>query len=278
MKTAATAIAACATALILIVFFWTTGSKPAMASGCNCVAFRLDDIQDYFLNEVQIETMQAFDRRNATLTAGIIGNYFGSDQKVVGYVREKASDGSLEVANHGWNHEDFTAFDREEQSALVGKTNSKIVELLGIEPAVFIAPYNVVDSDTFTAAKENGIRYFSANVTYDPPPYDIYSDAEMYHLPSTALTGDLNDDNTEWITFNHEKVFSDIKASIRDYGFAVVTMHPQDYAVKDGLAYQNKVDPKYMEELELLLDLVQKEDIKIVKISEIDDAAKALDN
>jgi hypothetical protein len=92
------------------------------------------------------------------------------------------------------------------------------------------------------------------------------------------LTGDLNSDNTEWITFNHEKVFLDIKASIRDYGFAGVTMHPQDYAVKDGLAYQNKIDPKYIEELELLLDLVQKEDIKIVKISEIDDAAKARDS
>jgi peptidoglycan/xylan/chitin deacetylase (PgdA/CDA1 family) len=273
---AISAIAACATALILVAFFWTASSKPAIASGCNCVAFRLDDIQDYFLNEVQIETMQVFDRRNVSLTAGIIGNYFGSDQKVLSYVREKAGNGSLEVANHGWNHEDFTVLDMEEQSALIGKTNGKIIELLSIQPEIFIAPYNVANSGTFAAAEENGIRYFSANVTYDPPPYDIYSNADMYHLPSTALMGDLNDDDTEWITFSHEKVFSDIKASIRDYGFAVVTMHPQDFAEKDKLAYQNKVDPKYMEELELLLDLVQKEDIKIVKMSEVNSVAEAL--
>ena len=27
---------------------------------CNCVAFRLDDVQDYWLNDVQIDIMKKF--------------------------------------------------------------------------------------------------------------------------------------------------------------------------------------------------------------------------
>jgi hypothetical protein len=68
----------------------------------------------------------------------------------------------------------------EEQSALLQKTNRKIFDLTGITPTVFIAPYNFVNDDTFVAAKENGIRHISANVTSDPPPYDIGSDQSIY--------------------------------------------------------------------------------------------------
>jgi hypothetical protein len=105
------------------------------------------------------------------------------------------------------------------------RTNSKIFDLLGTKPDVFIAPCNIINDDTFAAAKENDIRYISANVTYDQPPYNIASNQRLYRLPETALMGDLNDDDTYWITFSHRKVLDEIEYSLDQHGFAVVTMH-----------------------------------------------------
>ncbi len=73
---------------------------------CQCVAFRMDDIQDYWLDDVQVGVIHEFERQNASLTAGIIGNYFGQDGKIVGTVSDalKKDSPRFVVANHGWNH------------------------------------------------------------------------------------------------------------------------------------------------------------------------------
>ncbi len=107
MKIFTTATAAgCAMALLLLTSLWTGPWSPAAAApGCGCVAFRLDHIQDYFLREVQMEVINVFDRKDASLTVGVIGNYFGGDAALVQFVRDKAANNpSFEVANHGWNH------------------------------------------------------------------------------------------------------------------------------------------------------------------------------
>lgn len=78
-------------------------------------------------------------------------------------------------------------------------------ELLGIRPAVFITLDNAVNSDTFAVARENGIRYISANVTSDPPPYDIYEDQSPYRLPEMSLMRD-RDDGTRWLSFAQQAV------------------------------------------------------------------------
>jgi hypothetical protein len=98
--------AGCAMALLLLTSLWTGPWPPAAAApGCGCVAFRLDDIQDYFLREVQMEVINIFDRKDASLTVGVIGNYFGGDAALVQFVRDKAANNpSFEVANHGLNH------------------------------------------------------------------------------------------------------------------------------------------------------------------------------
>jgi hypothetical protein len=56
---------------------------------------------------------------------------------------------------------------------------------------------------------------------------------------------------------------------LQEYGLAVVTVHPQDFAVRDELNYQNKFDARYIGELELLLDKIQNRGIKIVTVREI---------
>jgi hypothetical protein len=78
-------------------------------------------------------------------------------------------------------------------------------ELLSSGAAVLISLYNAVNSDTFAVAREKGIRYISANVTSDPPPYDIYEDQSLYRLSEMSLMRDL-DDGTRWLSFAHQAV------------------------------------------------------------------------
>jgi peptidoglycan/xylan/chitin deacetylase (PgdA/CDA1 family) len=259
----------CAALLFAVLLGTMPSTTKATVHTCNCVAFRLDDIQDYFLNHVQLEIMKVFEKRDTSLTVGVIGNYFGEDRMIVNYVKNLKGNHLIEVANHGWNHEDLTEFSKDEQILLVEKTNEKIVGMLGSRPVVLIAPYNIVNADTFSAAEESGMRYISANVTYDPPPYDISGNRSLYRLPETALMGDLSADDTYWITFDHQKVFAEIEHSLRQHGFAVVTLHPQDFALRDMLQYQNIVDNEHVAQLEMLLDKIEDRDIQIVTISEI---------
>ena len=44
---------------------------------CNCVAFRVDNVQDFWLNDVQIELFDLFKENNIDVTAGILGKFFG---------------------------------------------------------------------------------------------------------------------------------------------------------------------------------------------------------
>ena len=260
------------------VYATTNNNEEGML--CNCVAFRLDDIQDYWLDDVQIEIIQEFKESDVPLSIGIIGNHFGDDEKLVSFVNASLSnEPTLEIANHGWNHEDFTVFDRAEQSELIAKTNQKIFDLLDVKPSVFIPPLNKLNNDTISALVVNKIQYVSANLTSFPISFGELRNAnedekpggwKLYNFPSTVVTGDLNDDDTEWYGKDHSKILEEIDGSIQQYGYAIVTMHPQEFSIRGGLNFQNLPDESQIAELELVLEnLVQRSDIRLVTISQI---------
>jgi peptidoglycan/xylan/chitin deacetylase (PgdA/CDA1 family) len=258
---------------ITLIFLISIGVVPlsfATTESCQCVAFRLDDIQDYWLNSVQTKIIDTFQEKNASLTIGIIGNYFGNDAYLVTHIKEKMKNNNpqIQIANHGWNHEDFTKFGRDMQSTLMKNTNDKISQILEITPSVFIPPFNTVNSDTMAAFLENNFQYISANTTQDPPPY-VIKNAAVYHLPGTAKTGNLNDGNTYWFSENHKQTFAEIMNSLQKYGYAMVVMHPQEYSVRQGLNYSNTVDKNQIHELESLIEEVRNDGINIVTINEI---------
>lgn len=257
-------------AFIFLIIFGMIQQAHALTDSCRCVAFRFDDIQDYYLNKVQMEVIDTFQKKDSSLTIGVIGNYFGNDQTIVNFLKEKLKDNNpqLEIVNHGWNHEDFTKFNKNEQSELIKKTNEKLSNTLGVISSGFITPFNTVNNDTLIALHENNIQYVSANVTADRPPYNIKNGA-LYHFPGTAFTGDLNSDNTRWYGTTHKETFAQIQGSLINYGFAVVTLHPQEYSVRDGLNYKNEVDYNQIHELEMLIDEIRNNGLKIVTIKEI---------
>lgn len=245
-----------------------TAESTSEIVSCNCVAFRLDDIQDYWLTDVQIEIMETFAKKNLSLTIGIIGNEIGDDPKIVSYLNQTIHKNRLEIANHGWNHEDFTEYDKDTQSLLLKQTNKKLQQVFGVAPSVFIPPYNEFDNNTLSAMKENYITHFSSSMTLSEPPFPM-ENSQLYNFPEAAHTGELASSSTLFVAVEHKLTLSQIQKSISDYGFAVVMMHPQDFSIIENGDHSNKINWNQIKELEKVLETIQIQGLNVVPISKI---------
>ena len=245
---------------------------------CNCVAFRFDDVQNFWLNDVQIQILDTFHEKNAPVTVGIIGNHFGNDEKLTNSLTRLIQDEfDIEIANHGWQHENFADYSKKEQSELLKKSNQALLDTLGISPIVFIPPLNSFNEDTLLAMSENGIKYFSTELDESDAVYQM-SGFPIHHFPEGATTGELNKEISLFEGLPHEQTYSDIETSINNYGFAVVTLHPQEFAVVENGSYSNKINQLQIEELKLLIDTVVENKFDIVLISDIDKKSTIVQN
>ena len=283
--------------ILLTIYFFNlpyTYSKPADSVSnvrlCSCVAFRLDDVQDFPYSSPLIGVMEVFKQKNISLTIGVVGKNIDADSKQVYYyikqrlMNNNGNNGSnngaaIEIANHSWEHGRFLNSTFLEQSNSIRKTNEKINSIFGIRPTIFIPPFSKYNNNTILAMHENNMRFISADLR-DSTVYSTFSNSTIYYLPKTAETGCDNCNATKndswanksypWHGLQHEETLSQIKKSIRQYGFAVVVMHPMEYSLEhDAKAFQNALDLKQIRELELLIEKIQEEGLRIVTIANI---------
>jgi len=266
-----------------------TYSKPADYGSsmrlCSCVAFRLDDVEDFPYSSPLIGVMEVFKEKNIGLTIGVVGKNIDADNKQVYYyikqrlMNNNGNNGSnngaaIEIANHSWEHGRFLNFTFLEQSNSIRKTNEKINSIFGITPTIFIPPFVEYNNNTILAMHENNMRFISAD-DRDSSVYSTFSNSTIYHLPETAETGCDKCNATKsylwanksypWHGVQHEETLNEIKKSIHHYGFAVVMMHPMEYSLEhDAVTFQNTLDLKQIRELVLLIEKIQEEGLHIV--------------
>ncbi|AIC14356.1 polysaccharide deacetylase family protein [Nitrososphaera viennensis] len=224
----------------------------ALTDACNCVIFRLDDVQDFWLVTVQSAVIDKVVERNESLDLAIIMNHIGNDPAIVGKVRESIATGLIETSLHGWNHVDYRTLPLKEQQETLETANQKMEELFGSKTRIFVAPYNAYNDDTLEAASQAGLTILSSEFDeemgsiYDPdepdsPDNKIYKAAAgsdlkdqygVYHLPQAIgfYTYDSEPPTKTPLT----RIESQIDSTIASYGYAVVTLHPQDFTVKDA--------------------------------------------
>ena len=99
--------------------------------GCNCVVFRMDDVQDYWLNDVQTAVMNLFLNKNHTISLGLIINSIGNDSKVVEMVKQGVERNLYELSLHGWNHTGYVNLTEQEQEDSLLKSNNKMHQIFG---------------------------------------------------------------------------------------------------------------------------------------------------
>jgi hypothetical protein len=235
---------------------------------CNCVAFRLDNVQDYWLDNAQIGLIDIFKQKDASLTLGIIGKVFGNDSKLVNDFKSQASTNNQlnDIGINGWNFEDFTSFNETGQQSLIEQSKIRLLSIIGVTPTIFIPPYGKVNQDTFYAMRDSGI-YYATGTNYTPPPTNL-SD-KIRNIPATVFIGYYHLGNGTLQLKTNDMIMSQIHDSIQNYGFADITLNFQDYALNNGTLKLNSLDSSQIEKLKTLIDMIRNNGLRIIKVTEI---------
>jgi peptidoglycan/xylan/chitin deacetylase (PgdA/CDA1 family) len=231
-------------------------------NACNCVIFRFDDVQDYFVNSPQIAVMDKFIEKNEDVSLGIIMNFIGNDASVVTKVQQGHATGRFELSVHGWNHDDYTTLSAQTQKDTLKLASDKMKSIWGKNSTTFILPYNSYNTNTLQAMKDLGFKIISSEFDQELnsgdiyvaiSPLDIKDSFGIYHLPQvieyySSATNTKTPLNT---------IMSTVDTTIATYGYAVVTLHPTDFAAKD-LSHNptNAVNATEIASLDSLIGLV----------------------
>ena len=235
-------------------------------SSCNCISFRLDDIQDYWLAETQIEIIDMFAEKDIPLTVGVIGSLIGEDARITDVLKENIENNNIEVANHSWNNDILENLDKIIQEEYILNTNDNIFEVFGVTPTSFIPPENKYDQNTVDVLKKNGFTHLSSYT--DENNFPLNDDDLFYQVPSTTETAVLLIPSLEWDLRENNHIKEKIIQSVNQNGYAIIMMHPQEFALNEDGEYDIP-NQETLVNLSLLLDDVKNMNSEIVTISEI---------
>jgi len=253
---------------------------------CNCVIFRLDDVQDNYHDQSQLALMNFFLEKNQSLSLGLIANAFGNDSIVLNEVRTGFDAGKFELASHGWNHEDFTKLSEHTQTDLLNKSIEKIHKVFGTRPAIFIPPMFEFNNATLDAMRHLGIKIISSNDTtyFDRNQshlvanitYSKYTgDDNILHFPSTVQYSKyvINKSKTppieQWNTIPVEKLLTMINNSISNYGYAIVTTHPQEFVISKNGVVTDTLNVAKLNDLHKLVNTIIDRNIRLITFNKL---------
>ena len=271
------------------------GNNGTAHSRCNCVVFRMDDIQDYFVRSAQLAIMNQFLTKNQSLTLGIIMNAFGNDSEIVNKVKEGNSTGHFELAVHGWNHTNYINLTEDEQRLSLENAHNKMIKLFGKASDIFIPPYDGFNDDTLNAMTQVNMKIIDGN----------WSSIDQLQLKSNNSNGRSNNNTTEsaggaittlsssppesktifyipstiqfkdyyggkYLRNSDQSILGNVTQSISTNGYAVVVIHPQDFvqiAANGNLT--PAIDEKEINDFSHLIDLMSSNHIPLGSFSKI---------
>jgi len=179
--------------LQIITFLILSSLTNIDAISCKCVAFKLPELQDYYLTATTQAILQIFSQTTGALTAGIIGDptFFGNDVTLLADIKSAMSTNTgIEIANNGDKYETFSNLTLSQQITALNTANTNIQVFLGTSPKVFIPPYGLFDQNTLLAMANLSMLYLSTLETLDTPPYP--GNGPVFRYPSGVSTADIN--------------------------------------------------------------------------------------
>jgi peptidoglycan/xylan/chitin deacetylase (PgdA/CDA1 family) len=262
------------------------------SSSCKCIVFRMDDIQDDWLNSAQVAVMNLFLSKNQSLSLGSIMHIVGNDSEIVDKVKEGFHKGLFELDLHGWDHINYTQLNENQQRDSLSKANAKMERLFGAKSVVSIPPYDVFNNDTIKAMGQLGIKIISsgpaeedsfdqnrtifvangsraaATTTHDNNKGPINNSATIYHLPATIFFKFFDD--TKWVKTPLKDIIGNVTRNIARYGYGVIVLHPQDFAKPvNATTFSNSIDQKEVLDLSKLIDFFVSNNIRIISFEKL---------
>jgi peptidoglycan/xylan/chitin deacetylase (PgdA/CDA1 family) len=229
------------------------------ATKCNCVIFRYDDIQDFWIEDAQIKSLDILLKSNMSVSVGIIMNSTGDDPVIVDKVQEGITKGLFEPAIHGWSHIDYTTLTEEEQIATIRDAQEKMMYLFGDSSNVFIPPYNKFNFETIKAVREAGLHIISGRGNEGIQGRSEFGD--IVHMPQTIEFANHEDRTAKKIPLT--QIMAAVDKAIAADGYAVIVLHPQDFVVNFA-QNSDATNPKELQELSSLIQMVKEKQYKSV--------------
>jgi peptidoglycan/xylan/chitin deacetylase (PgdA/CDA1 family) len=256
------------------------GNNGTARSNCNCVVFRLDDIQDYWISSAQLAVMNQFKLKNQSLTLGIIMNSIGNDSEIINNVKQGSDSGLFELAVHGWNHAYYTQLSQEEQKKSLIDSSTKMIRLFGKTSEIFIPPFDAFNDDTINAMKQadtkilagNGSSFNELKLSDNNTELQTSSSAaqskDILYIPATISFKDYY--GGEYLRNSLQDIFNNATQSVGAYGYAVIVIHPQDFMVIDANGnLTNVLDDNEINDLSRLIDMILSNNIYVKSFNEI---------
>jgi peptidoglycan/xylan/chitin deacetylase (PgdA/CDA1 family) len=265
------------------------GNGGTAHSNCNCVVFRMDDVQDYWIKSAQLAAMNQFLARNQSLTLALIMHAIGNDSEIINKVKQGTDSGLFELAVHGWNHTDYRKLSEEQQANSMADSNRKMLTLFNKASDIFAPPYDAFNNDTINAMWQTDMKILAANrssfsqlqlkvgsnsnesssplTSYSSPSSTTKSKSISY-IPSTISFKDYY--GGKYIRNSLQSIFNNVTQSITAYGYGVIVFHPQDFMKIDtNGSLTNVLDENQINDLSRLVDLILSNKIHIGSFSEI---------
>ena len=282
--------------LVVIVYplSYTLAQEPNVSGSCNCVVFRMDDIQDYYASDAQIAAMNLFMSKGQPLSLGIIMNGTREDLKIIEKVAEGAKNGSFELGIHGWNHEDFTELSLSEQKSTLQMANEKMMKMFGNRSDIFVEPKGLFNNDTIKAMENLGFR-ISSSIMSSENSFDggrsIFNyinskmgglsndtkngsspnaNATIYHVPVMLAYTDYQ--NGKLVKVPIDKILSAVDDNIKKYGYSVIAFHPNDFLQRDEngtIPESSTFNSTEFQDFTRLVDNILSRNIRITTLSEL---------
>jgi len=259
------------------------GNNGTAISTCNCVVFRMDGIQDYWISAGQLAAMNQFMVRNQSLTLGIVTNATGEDTDIVDNVRRGVENSIFELATHGTNDTAHTALSEEQQRNSLNQSNAKLVTLFGRSSEIFVPPFDAFNAETINAMRQVDMTTLSGNTSSISelqlngsnnesstlsPLSDPIQSRTIYYIPSTISFKEYIDD--QYLRNSVEDIFNNATQSIGAYGYAVVVMNIIDFMIPDPAGDPTEtVNVNEITDLARLIDLMLNSNIPIGSFSEV---------
>jgi hypothetical protein len=249
------------------------GNNGTAHSNCNCVVFRVDGVQDYWVRAGQLATMNQFIFKNQSVTLGIIMNAVGNDSEIVNKIKQGKDSGLFELGVNGWDDTDYTTLSEEEQTNSMHDSNTKMTALFGNASEIFFPPFDAFNDGTISAMKQAGMKILGGS--FDQ--LDLQGNnnnqsqtlsSNIFYIPSTISFKDYYGD--QYIRNSVQSILNNATQSVNAYGYAVIVLQPQDFMKIDANGDPTEaVDENQINDLSHLIDLILSNNIHIGSFSEL---------
>lgn len=221
------------------------------------IILRLDDVKAGQYHDVTTKIIDEVLSRNMSISLALIPKGLNKDLKFIYWINKVKNNSKVEIALHGYLHEEEEFKDLSEEEAYDRLTKGKqmLIDNIQLIPTTFIPPENVYSDGTKEALTKTGFKIISASRN------DFGNDKDLFYLGYTAETYDFETKSF----FSADKVLKDCDTSLNERGLCVVMIHPQDYLESNHRIINQE---RYNEFLKLL-DGIKERNVETKKFVDI---------